>query len=117
MSPLSKLSQQGTCVDIDASAAGVHTPGIFTTIATMCLVMYTLEAAALLLAFGPRLFFSDWIGTLDVIIVSCGWAEKVITAAGVGSIGFRTAVLRALRLVRIFRLLRSLKLAFHSKTP
>ncbi|CAE7198428.1 CACNA1E [Symbiodinium natans] len=99
-----------TCVDIDARAEGVHTPDIFTTLSTMCLMMYTLEAAALLLAFGPRQFFSDWIGTLDVIIVSCGWAEKVITAAAmVGSIGFRTAVLRALRLVRIVRLLRSLK--------
>ena len=43
----------------------------------MCLMMYTLEAAALLLAFGPRQFFSDWIGTLDVIIVSCGWAESL----------------------------------------
>lgn len=46
---------------------------------------------------------------LDVVIVVCGWGEKILAAAIASSLGFRISVLRALRLVRIFRLMRLLK--------
>ena len=99
-----------TCVDIDATAAGTDPPQFFAVISDFCLVTYSLEVAAILFAFGWRLFLSDGMMILDIVIVGCGWTEKIIASFADGALGFRTAVLRALRLVRIFRLMRLLKL-------
>ena len=49
----------------------------------------------------------------QVLIVFCGWGEKIFAALAPDSeLGFRIAVLRAGRLVRIFRLMRLLCLGF-----
>ena len=97
-----------TCADIDATAADEITPPIFQTISDTCLVCYTCEALALCYLYG-RPLFKDWMMILDVVIVVCGWGEKLLSLFDWSNIGFRISVLRALRLVRIFRLMRLLK--------
>ncbi|OLQ04889.1 Sodium channel protein type 11 subunit alpha [Symbiodinium microadriaticum] len=109
MAALILIDAYCTMIDIDATAERTTPPQIFAFISDFCLVVYTLEVAALTACFGWRMFLSDGMMILDVVIVGCGWAEKLISSLADGALGFRTAVLRALRLVRIFRLMRLLK--------
>ena len=74
---------------------------------------YTLELAALLTVFGFKPLIGDWMIVVDALIIACGWAEILIASLASGRFAFRTAVLRALRLVRIFRLMRLLTLGVH----
>ncbi|CAE7540460.1 CPK1, partial [Symbiodinium necroappetens] len=96
MAALILIDAYCTMVDIDATAERTTPPQIFAFISDFCLVVYTLEVAALTACFGWRMFLSDGMMILDVVIVGCGWAEKLISSLADGALGFRTAVLRAL---------------------
>lgn len=98
-----------TCMDIDATASKTTSPQVYRVISDLCLACYSTEVLALLLLFGLEVL-RDWMMVVDVLIVFCGWGEKIFAALAPDSeLGFRIAVLRAGRLVRIFRLMRLLK--------
>eukprot|EP00913_Durusdinium_trenchii_P025409 g23854.t1 len=96
-------------MDIDATASKTTSPQVYRVISDLCLACYSTEVLALLLLFGLEVL-RDWMMVVDVLIVFCGWGEKIFAALAPDSeLGFRIAVLRAGRLVRIFRLMRLLK--------
>ncbi|CAK9083774.1 Voltage-dependent L-type calcium channel subunit alpha-1S (FGalpha1S) (Voltage-gated calcium channel subunit alpha Cav1.1) [Durusdinium trenchii] len=97
-----------TVADIDATAQQQQSGDLVQVISDLCLTAYSLEVLGLLYLYGFHLL-KDWMMLLDVVIVVCGWGEKILAAAIASSLGFRISVLRALRLVRIFRLMRLLK--------
>ncbi len=94
---------------IDARALSIPADPVFIWISDACLVLYSLEILGLIGLFGVPVL-RDWMTLLDIVIVACGWVELIIDIIGTGTgLGFRIAVLRAMRLIRIFRLTRLLK--------
>ena len=96
-----------TSTAIDARALSVPANPVFNWISDACLVLYSLEILGLIALFGVPVV-KDWMTVLDIVIIACGWVEVIMNSIGTG-LGFRIAVLRAMRLIRIFRLARLLK--------
>ena len=90
-----------TCRDIDSRAEGVKTPQAFSILSDLCLGLYTLELLLhiFLQGFG---ILRDWMICVDLGIVVCGYLDLLLVTL-LGESVLRIGVVRALRLVRIFR--------------
>lgn len=97
-----------TSADINARAADSGVSETFAVISDLCLALYTIELSVFLCISDCQTRL-HWTMLMDIAIIGCGWAERLIQVVAEDSISFRITVLRPLRLVRIFRLLRSLK--------
>jgi len=90
------------CLDADARARALATPAWAQIVSIFCLVLYTFELA-LKLAVG----FGLWGQKLNLFIILTGYLEIILSLSANPSV--LLSVLRAVRCVRIIKLLASLR--------
>lgn len=98
-----------TANDIDARAAGQEPSAFVRACSDICLLLYTAELPLLFFVRGRRIL-KDWMVLLDIVIITCGYAEWVLTSAGDALTSrININMLRPLRLARIIRLMQFLR--------
>jgi len=98
------------CADIDARAINRATPEVFQLGSLACLILYTMEALAVLFGYGTSVL-KDSVYLIDLGVILCGFIEMILDvfASNLTSASFIFSILRMLRLVRVMRLLRLLR--------
>eukprot|EP00435_Cladocopium_sp_Y103_P018509 s3024_g4.t1 len=97
-----------TSAEIDARASGSMPSTALSIFSDACLILYTVEAVVLFWITEGMSRFS-WMMLLDWLIIIAGWVELLLELILSERLGFQLAMMRSLRLVRIFRILHSLK--------
>ena len=97
-----------TCAAVDARAASTDLPYVYFLLSKLCLGLYTAELLLSIFARGLDVC-KDWLGVIDTIIVLCGWAEVIVTAAMHADRGLPLGLLRIFRLLRIVRTVKLLR--------
>ena len=71
-------------------------------------ILYTLEALMKIIALGPKYFDNNW-NIFDFIVVLVTWVERIAKYAIGARDNTQTAVIRTLRVSRIFKVLKKMK--------